>query len=81
MEFAGVDRADESVRDWEADAVLSHEDCCITEIDCDSLASDCDSVGGQTTVASIEPGEKLAGKFAESKLTQCRDIYAVGIGD
>jgi hypothetical protein len=81
MEFAGVDRPDERVGDWEPDAVLSHEHRSIAEIDCHALASDCDRIGGQTTVASIEPGKKLTGEFTEGKLTERRDIYAIGISD
>jgi hypothetical protein len=45
------------------------------------LSSHSDSIGGQTTVAAIEPSEKLAGEFAEGELTECRDIYAVGVSD
>jgi hypothetical protein len=69
MKFAGVDSPNESVRDRKPDTVLRHEDGCIAEIDGHALTGDCDCIGGQTTVASIEPSKKLAGEFTESELT------------
>jgi hypothetical protein len=45
------------------------------------LSSYGNSVRGKSAVASVEPGEKLAGEFPESELTEGRDIYAVGVGD